>query len=146
MMTEYSGRDRFASYTLSYSDKILTGVVTGPIGFQLATQYDRDLTKILQTIPDKYFGYVGDFSACQAYTDDATSVVHITHQKTEQAGCVVDAYCVGTALSTEQLRRIRSAAKNPASLDERVYENYQQCVSFVHSVLQQIESYIEPNV
>ncbi|GAB2687244.1 hypothetical protein Q4574_17655 [Aliiglaciecola sp. 3_MG-2023] len=139
-MSVYSGRDRYASYSLSYSNRILTGVVTGSIGIQLATQYDRDLTQILHSIADKYFAYVGDFSACQAYTDDATGVVHLTHQKTEKAGCVVDAYCMGTALSREQMRRIRSDAKNPASLDERIFDDYQQCVSFVQSVLAQFES------
>ncbi|MEP4890136.1 MAG: hypothetical protein ABJV04_08940 [Aliiglaciecola sp.] len=144
-MTVYSGRDRYASYSLSYKDRILTGVVTGPIGVQLATQYDRDLSKILDSIPDKYFAYVGDFSACQAYTDDATGVVHLTHQKTEQAGCVVDAYCMGTALSREQIRRIREDANNPTSLDDRIFDDYQQCVSFVHSVLKQLESTSETN-
>ncbi|GAC15061.1 hypothetical protein [Aliiglaciecola lipolytica] len=139
MKTVYQGKDKFANYTLTYSDRILVAVVNGVIGVELATRYNKDVAEIVKSVPDKYFGYIGDLTNCQAYTAEAIDIIRLAHLCSEQAGCVVDAYCVGTALSIEQLRQMREKANNPASLNDRIFENQQQCISFINSVLNDIE-------
>lgn len=138
-MKSYSAQDKYGRYTLAYHDRILTSEVIGAIGRGLTIKFNSDMMTMFSLIEDKPFGYLGDLSQCQAYTADAEKLLYISHHDAIKSGCVVDAYCVGTALSIEQLRRVRQNAGIETPLEDHIFPSLQDARAYINLVLSKVD-------
>lgn len=139
-MREYSASDRHGSYKLNYRDKILRSVVKGAIGGSLARKFNQDIAIIFTLITDSRWGYFGDLSQCEAYTDEALALLPVSHLGAITSGCCVDAYLMGTALTHEQLRRVRKIAGIESELEQQVFDSSKECEAFIYAALSDIDS------
>lgn len=141
-MRTFSEQDKYGQYILQYQDRILSSKVIGAIGVSLTMKFNRDIMALFSLVEDSHFGYFGDLSECQAYTADAEKLLSISHADAIRSGCVVDAYCVGTALSIEQLRRVRLEAGIETPLEQAIFPSPQKAAEFIHAILNKVDKAI----
>ena len=134
-MRSFSAQNKYGSYTLSYCNQIIYSTIVGSISDSLATKFNHHFAALLDVIPEGNYGFLGDLSGCQAYTGEAEKRLPESLVRGVAAGCIVDAYCVGTALSIAQLKRVRSEGGIKTPLDEHIFETIQDAENFIHLTL-----------
>lgn len=137
-MKTYSGQDKYGQYTLQYQDGILTSKIIGAIGHGLTAKFNHDIMEMFSLVKGTPFGYLGDLSECQAFTAEAEKLLYVSHKDAIKSGCVIDAYCVGTALSIEQLRRVRETAGIGTHLEKHLFSTQQDAREFIRAVLNKV--------
>ena len=133
MTSKLQAKDKYGSYHLSYQDGILSCVVVGAIGFNLAKKYVEDLKQMVASIDEPYWGYCADFSQFQAYTSEAASLMPDAHKIGMEHGCVADSYKLGSALSVSQLKIIRTNCGIETLLQENSFVTEKDCHAYLRN-------------
>lgn len=141
MKLTYSGADKYGSYDLRYDKGILYAVVKGAIGLSLAKKFHLDLQDVFAKTKQQPWAYVGDLSACHAYTEEVEALLPTVHLQAIEAGCVVDAYIFGTAVLKAQIDKIRTKAGAQLELRHCTFDTVEHCEKYVANVLNHRKSH-----
>lgn len=138
MRLNAEAKDKYGSYRLSFEDGIVSAHVKGLIGDTLAIKFSTDLQGFINKMPDSPWGYYSDQVECVGYTPNAETTLVASHVNAGKAGCVVDAYLSGTALSVDQISKIRKRAGIHGDFSHRMFENESLAKAYIQNELQNL--------
>lgn len=138
MKLEAEAKDKFGNYFLRYENGIVSAHVKGLISDSLAIKFSQDMKRFIKQIPDAIWGYYSDQIECIGYTPNAEKSLVESHIYAAKAGCVVDAYRSGTALSVDQISKIRRRAEIHGNFSHRMFENETLAKAYIQEKLQDL--------
>ncbi len=136
---EFSHKDRFGSYTMTFEKRILYARVSGSFGKNLAQKFCDDLLKIVYSIEEIHWGYLGDLTDCVAATPEARDILVEGIKLCITAGCEVDAYVINVAMAEHQLSSARKMLGIDKTMDDQVFGDTEGAKQFILNILARFE-------
>lgn len=139
-MTQYcpltfAYKDRFGSYSMVFEKGIIFARVSGSLGKGLSEKFCTDLLKIVYSIDDIQWGFLGDLTDCVAATPEARDIFVEGMKLCVTAGCEVDAYVINIALAEHQLSSARKMLGIDKTMDNQVFDSTGDAKKFILKIL-----------
>jgi hypothetical protein len=126
-----SGCDKYGKYQIEFDANVLSVKATGIVGVVLAKSFHRDICNLAKGIDSNSWGYYGELSNCEAYTDPALEILLSAHEYCIMQGCVVDAYCIVSPLAIEQIRKVREKAGVFGSICSNIFNHEDDALRYI---------------